>query len=302
MAYIRLKSIKGRDYAYLVESVWDREEKQPKQVIIKYLGRVDKISIEDIPEEYRSDSRVIEFINRYRLGNSKDTMLGTISKDIKGIVDMLSSGNVDALLDIFNGLLAREGNITAAIVRFYDEFIIPALDEVGELWMQNRLGIAVEHVCSNTVNGVIKNIIHIANKASRGMHRGNVILATPSGELHNIACNMLESILVSRGYKVYNISPSAPRDVIARYVEDRDADALIVSATLEDSAKLVERLVKAIRSSNPSIPIIIGGKAVSSIKDVHGLCTILDDSLSTAISIIDREVSRYRVSKQQSLC
>lgn len=301
MAYIRLKSIKGRDYAYLVESVWDREEKQPKQVIIKYLGRVDKISIEDIPEEYRSDSRVIEFINRYRLESSKDTMLGTISKDIKEIVDMLSSGNVDALLDIFNGLLAREGNITYAIVRFYDEFIIPALDEVGELWMQNRLGIAVEHVCSNTVNGVIKNITHIANKASKGMHRGNVILATPSGELHNIACNMLESILVSRGYKVYNISPSAPRDVIARYVEDRDADALIVSATLEDSAKLVERLVKAIRSSNPSIPIIIGGKAVSSIKDVHGLCTILDDSLSTVISIIDREISRYRASKQ-SLC
>ncbi len=294
MAYIRLKSIKGKEYAYLVESIWDKEEKQPKQVIIKYLGRVDRIDIDDIPEEYKSDPRILDFINRYRLPARED-MLCTISRDIKEIVDMLSSGDIKGLLDIFKGLLAKGGNLTDAIIKFYEEFIIPALEEVGELWMQNRLGIAVEHVCSNTANSVIKNIAHIASNSSKSIQKGKVILATPTGELHNIACNMLESILVSRGYKVYNISPSVPRDVIIRYIEDVNADALLVSITLTDSAKLAERLVKTIRGNGISIPIIVGGRVAAGVRSLEDLCIVFEDrSFYPMISIIDREVSRYR--------
>ncbi len=297
MAYIRLKSIKGKEYAYLVESIWDKVSRQPKQITIKYLGRVDKLNIDVIPEEYRNDPKVLEFINRYKLNKSDESVISIISNDNKSIVDMLSSGDVDGLLNIFNGLLASSNSITNAIIRFYEGFLIPALYEVGELWMQNRLGIAVEHVCSNTANSVIKNITYIACKAKADLFKGLVIIATPNGELHNIACNMLESILVSKGYRVFNISPSAPRDVIIKYVEDKEPDALLVSVTLPDNVGTVERLVKALRVSYSSeLPIIIGGKAASKInctKDIKCI-VVADDSLSTVASIVDEEATKYK--------
>lgn len=40
--YIRIKKIKGIEYAYLVKSYWSKRKKTPKQKTIKYLGRVHK--------------------------------------------------------------------------------------------------------------------------------------------------------------------------------------------------------------------------------------------------------------------
>lgn len=40
--YIRIKKIKGIEYAYLVKSYWSKRKKTPKQKTIKYLGRVYK--------------------------------------------------------------------------------------------------------------------------------------------------------------------------------------------------------------------------------------------------------------------
>ena len=41
MAFVRIKKIKGREYAYLVENTW--KEKQSKQKVLKYLGSVLKL-------------------------------------------------------------------------------------------------------------------------------------------------------------------------------------------------------------------------------------------------------------------
>lgn len=41
--YIRIKRIKGIEYAYLVKSYWSKRKKTPKQKTLKYLGRVYKL-------------------------------------------------------------------------------------------------------------------------------------------------------------------------------------------------------------------------------------------------------------------
>ncbi len=297
VVYIRLKNIKGKEYAYLVENVWDKANKQPRQINIKYLGRVDKLSIDLIPEKYRNDQKLLEFINRYKLHTNENTS-NVISNSNKAIVDMLSSGNIDGLLCIFNEL--SDNNITNAIVKFYERFLIPALNEIGELWIHNRLGIAVEHVCSNTTNSLIKNITYNANKSIKDRSKGLIIIVTPSGELHNIACNMLESILVSKGYKVLNLSPSIPRDVIIKYVKDKEPDALLISVTLQDNISAVEKLIKALRKDyNNELPIIIGGKAAAKISYVKDpKCIIItNEPLIKVISILEEEVTRYNTSK-----
>lgn len=42
MSFVRTKTIRGRKYQYLVESVWDPVKKQPRQRVVKYLGPVDE--------------------------------------------------------------------------------------------------------------------------------------------------------------------------------------------------------------------------------------------------------------------
>ena len=62
MAFIRIKKIKGNDYYYLVRSQWDPAKKRSTQHVIKYLGNAENIDINDIPEKYRYNKRVLSFL------------------------------------------------------------------------------------------------------------------------------------------------------------------------------------------------------------------------------------------------
>ena len=64
MVYIRNKQVKGKNYAYLVRSVWDKDKKSTSQQTIKYLGRSSKVTIDDIPVRFRNNPNVIKFIVR----------------------------------------------------------------------------------------------------------------------------------------------------------------------------------------------------------------------------------------------
>ncbi len=283
MAYIRMKSIRGIKYAYLVESVWNKERKQPKQRTIKYLGRVESIDISDIPEEYRDDPNIIKFLNMVgesRIGQGyegRDDLEGMhggkgrtrtqnqliISEDNKGMIEMFSSGDVDGLLSIYKDFLERYRRKDMALLEFYEQMIIPALNEVGHLWMRDELGIAIEHVCSNTMLGLIQ-VIENHNSQIIGNYdvkKGDVLICTPYGDLHSIPCKMVESMLVSKGYKVYNIAPSTPRETVLKYVEEIKPSIVIVSVTLSSRAKAAERLVGELLSSyGDRITVIVGGR------------------------------------------
>ena len=90
----------------------------------------------------------------------------------------------------------------------------------------------------------------------------NIILCTPDGELHNIACNIIESILLQKGYKVYNISPSIPTESIIKYIKEINPSLIMISVTLADNIGSAKRLIKKINSEF-NIPILLGGQAIT---------------------------------------
>ena len=65
MVYIRNKRVKGIDYAYLVQSLWDPKRNTSRQQMIKYLGNASQVTIENIPQEYRKDSKILTFISAF---------------------------------------------------------------------------------------------------------------------------------------------------------------------------------------------------------------------------------------------
>lgn len=62
MAFIRTKKIKGHEYYYLVENQWDPVKKRSAQQVIKYLGNVKNIHINDIPEKHRNNPRILSLL------------------------------------------------------------------------------------------------------------------------------------------------------------------------------------------------------------------------------------------------
>src|ERR671927_1601706 len=99
MVYIRNKKVKGIDYAYLVQSIWDAKRNMSRQQTIKYLGKASQITIEDIPEEYRDDTKILAFISAF--SSYQEEIKELISKIQEEMFALLSDCNVKGLVDTY---------------------------------------------------------------------------------------------------------------------------------------------------------------------------------------------------------
>ena len=92
---------------------------------------------------------------------------------------------------------------------------------------------------------------------------GPIIVSTPEGELHSIGCKIIESLLLEKGYKIYNTTSSLPTNSIQSYLNNTNSALLIISVTLQENLNSTIRFVQQVRKSS-NIPIIVGGNAIKS--------------------------------------
>ncbi|MGA6923067.1 MAG: cobalamin-dependent protein [Nitrososphaeraceae archaeon] len=262
MVYIRNKQVKGINYAYLVQSVWDSHRNMSRQQIIKYLGNASRVTIEDIPEEYRSDSKILAFISAFSSYQEKNKIL--VSKIQEEMFTFLTDCNIGGLIALYEKYSKLFG-----LTDFYDKLLKPVMYKIGDLWEQEKLDVATEHASTNTAISLIKVInerITARIRMSGISSQNKTVICTPDGELHGLACNMIESLLLSKGFKVYNISTSIPTEYIMDFMRDLQPDIIFISITLAENIKPAERLIQKIHQKyNNRLPVVVGGSALNMI-------------------------------------
>ena len=277
MVYIRNKQVKGKIYAYLVRSVWDKDKKSTSQQTIKYLGRSSKVTIDDIPVRFRNNPNVIKFIVRKKLIQHEDLseLIYATQKEI--LIKLSESVTVDYTR------LYEQYKENFSTVEFFDKIIKPILYDVGDRWKQNKLLIGTEHVISNRINTVIKQTI--THRKKRTNYK--ILICNPTGERHNIACNILESVLINNGFNVFNISPSTPSEDVLQYIDEIKPNLILISITLPNNIKAGINLVE--RTSNScKIPIIVGGQAINSKNSNKFLSATVMDSNNSFNQIVKK--------------
>ena len=141
---------------------------------------------------------------------------------------------------------------------------------IGDLWEQEKLDVATEHASTNTAISLIKAInerITTRTRVAQMSSQYKAVTCTPDGELHGLACNIIESLLLNKGFKVYNISTSVPTDYVIDYICDLEPDIIFISITLVENIKAAERLVQEIHAKyNNKLPVMVGGSAFNKIE------------------------------------
>jgi methanogenic corrinoid protein MtbC1 len=258
MVYIRNKKVKGIDYAYLVQSVWDPKRNISRQHIIKYLGKASQVTIDDIPQEYRDDTKILAFVSAFSSYHEERKEL--ISKIQQEIFVLLNNCNVKGLVDIYEKYSRLFG-----LSDFYDKLLKPVMYRIGYLWQKGQLDVATEHASTNTAISLIKIInerITARTRSQESSSKYKAVICTPDGELHGLACNMIESLLLNNGFKVYNISTSIPTNEGTQYIHDVRPDIVFISVTLSENIRSAERLIQQIQTKyNNKLPIVVGGSA-----------------------------------------
>ena len=252
MVYIRSKSVKGDKYLYLVKSIWDSKKNTSKQEIIKYLGKATQVKTEDIPIDYRNNPKITAFLSTHAGDNIKKTE-ALVTKTRDHLFNSMTKGDLEKSLDIYETYAKNTG-----LSNFYDDILKPTMYKVGDLWDKNELSIAAEHVSSNIAKEMMGII---SDRNNKNGNKARVLLCTPVGEEHSLGCQMLQSFLQSKGFRVFNLAPSAPSESILNFIEMENPDIIMVSITIEDNVRAGQRLVSKIKS-NHNLPVLVGGQAV----------------------------------------
>jgi MerR family transcriptional regulator, light-induced transcriptional regulator len=257
MVYIRIKQVKNIGYAYLVESKWNKEKQTSQQIIKQYLGPASQITINKIPKEYRNKSSIIKFLAKRNLDFSKSTILNESLQE--NLIEKLKRYEINGLIKIYHDYTKS----VYTSLDFYEKILIPVLYKVGDQWEKGEIDVATEHVCSNAVNNLIDLINQQNTKKNLKNYRDtrSIVLSTPEGELHSIGCKIIESLLLEKGYEVYNITSPLPTNSIESYLDNTNPGVILISVTLEENINSAIRLVYEIRKSF-QMPVMVGGNAL----------------------------------------
>ena len=277
MVYIRAKKVKSDQYLYLVKSVWDSKKNTSKQEIIKYLGKATGVVKEDIPAEYRNEPKIVSALASYSPKDIKKREDVT-KKSRQRLYKKLTEGDIEDCVKIYQEYIKLFSSSD-----FFDKILKQVMHKIGDDWANNRISIATEHVASNIAQTLVKIIM---DTVSRVPNKKKILICVPVGEEHHLGCDVLETYLSIKGFKVFNMSTSIPTDSILNFIKNNDPDIVLVSITLEDNLMAGQRLVKKIREKN-KIPILVGGYALQSkkIPKFEGK-TIIDNGLDEIPKII----------------
>jgi methylmalonyl-CoA mutase cobalamin-binding subunit len=259
---LRVKSIRGQKYLYLVKSAWDAKKKTSKQSIIKYLGIESNVSISDIPEEYQTSKKITDYFMNQKY--FQPTVQNEIIKKLQD--DLLSSFK--------NGDYVEANSLSQSFEKIYgfesfiDDVLIPLIEQIESLGYSKKIDLGTQTTCYNTIQDLMNLILENNSTHSK---KKKILICVPYGEQHTLGTKVLESRLLSKGNTVYNLSPFTPVSSILESIEHNNPDSIFVSITLDENILSAKRMIQKI-SDKFIIPIVVGGQAVKNDPDNWNVC------------------------------
>jgi excisionase family DNA binding protein len=142
------------------------------------------------------------------------------------------------------------------------KLLAPTLRSIGLGWERGDLSIADEHRASAVAARLISRLG--ARFTRRGVKRGVVILAAPSGEHHAAPVAIAANLLRWRGFEVVELGADTPAEALADImVREPDIVALGMACTTDAACRAAQRATAIVRRTSPDVPILLGGAAIT---------------------------------------
>lgn len=137
--------------------------------------------------------------------------------------------------------------------------VAPLVHEIGELWRSGVITAAHEHFAS----AVIRVFLGHAAKPFAGLEHAPVLLvATPTGQLHELGALLAGATAANLGWHVIYLGASLPAAEIAGAARQNRARAVALSLVYpEDDPRLEGELTRLREALPAEIPLLIGGHA-----------------------------------------
>lgn len=145
-----------------------------------------------------------------------------------------------------------------------NEYLIPALDEVGDKYEKGELFLPQLIQAAETVKNSFSILkAEIAKSNSKTISKGKIIVATVKGDIHDIGKNIVKVILENYGYEMIDLGKDVPIKTVVEEAKNHKVSLIGLSALMTTTLKSMEETIKALREDGYTGKIFVGGAVVT---------------------------------------
>lgn len=155
----------------------------------------------------------------------------------------------------------ENATVSLGISVMMEQLIVPLIERVGKGWELGEISMAEEHAASE----IIKEVLFMASRPyAATMGAPVLIIATPSGQLHELGGMLVACTARRQGWEVSYMGASLPAEEIVRVAVRSEARAVGLSIVYPaDDPQLSGELLRLRRLLPEEITLLIGGRAAS---------------------------------------
>ncbi len=167
----------------------------------------------------------------------------------------LLDGNRSKCHDIVQKLLDEKIDLK----KLYTDLFQRSMYRVGELWENNRITVANEHL-STSITESLLNLTYPSIFARERIGR-KVVISCAANEFHQIGGKMVADIFELNGWDGYFLGANSPIEETARFIHETRPDIVGFSLSILSSLDHLKRGIEVFRSDFPNLDLLIGGQA-----------------------------------------
>lgn len=160
----------------------------------------------------------------------------------------------------------------------YTVILSHALDEVEDM----DHNVWEEHIKTQIVRTTLESCYPYVLKQAPVIKKAKIAVVCPEGEYHELGGRLVSDYFRLLGFEVYYLGNSLPKNELIDMVKECGLDALAISVANFYTISALNAMIKLVNEANPSLPILLGGKAVEhNPSGVHGnnitICKTYED-------------------------
>lgn len=199
-------------------------------------------------------------LNGGKSGEDENLSEALKNKTFHQVYEAVIKGNKREILNKVKEVLKEDVKPSFVL----DELLIPAINDVGKLFDQQIYFLPQLISSAETMKTAIDYLEPLLKEGKEEKKKlATVVIATVSGDVHDIGKNLVVLMLKNYGFEVIDLGKDVPSEKIIETAKEYDADIIALSALMTTTMLEMKKVIALKKETGIKARIIIGGAVIT---------------------------------------
>ncbi len=181
----------------------------------------------------------------------------------------VSSGTFDLKTAIIKGMKTEAGDCAKELLKdtapldVINEYIIPALDVVGDGFEKNKIFLPQLLMSADSAKTAFDEIkVHLTLAGEKQESENKIVIATVEGDIHDIGKNIVKVLLSNYGFDVIDLGKDVKCEKVLEETIKHECRLVCLSALMTTTVPNMEKTIKLIHE-NTDAKVLVGGAVLT---------------------------------------